>query len=154
MPKIFVIDETGKPLGEMDTKEALARAYQNGFDLVLVSPGATPPVARIMDFGKFKYEQEKQLRKQKKGSKKTEIKEVRISLRIDQHDLEVKKKKIAEFLAAGDKVKITLKLTGREMKFKARGVTALKEVAQSIPNIKIEQQPVIEGRIISMVISK
>lgn len=154
IPRILVIDETGESLGELDTKQAIELAYQKGLDLVLVGPGAQPPVAKIIDFGKFKYEQEKQLKKQKKGSKKTELKEIRISLRIGAHDLEVKRNKIIDFLGQGDKVKISLVLSGREMAYKPKAFEALSSFIKSIPNTKLDTPASIERKIISAIITK
>ena len=111
----MVIDDQGNNLGEIDREEALNLAKQKDLDLVEVAPDARPPVCKIIDWGKFQYEQEKEQRKQKAKSKKVDLKEVRLSFRIGQHDLGVKSKQARKFLDQGDKVRIQLRLRGREM---------------------------------------
>ena len=112
--RVFLIDDEGKQVGEMDTKEAFVLAQERGLDLVEVSPKATPPVCRIMDYGKHLYQQSKQLRIAKARQKKVETKGVRLGLRTDSHDLDFKKTQSEKFLKQGDKVKIDIVLRGRE----------------------------------------
>lgn len=109
-----MIDETGKGLGEISTEEALRIARERELDLVEVSPKATPPVCRIMDYGKFQYQQSKQDRLAKAKQKKVEIKGIRIGIRTDEHDLDFKKNQADKFLRKGNKVKIEIILRGRE----------------------------------------
>lgn len=109
-----MIDETGKGLGEMSTEEALRIARERELDLVEVSPKATPPVCRIMDYGKFQYQQSKQDRLAKAKQKKVEVKGIRIGIRTDEHDLDFKKNQADKFLRKGNKVKIEIILRGRE----------------------------------------
>lgn len=109
-----MIDETGKGLGEMSTEEALRIARERELDLVEVSPKATPPVCRIMDYGKFQYQQSKQDRLAKAKQKKVEVKGIRIGIRTDEHDLNFKKNQADKFLRKGNKVKIEIILRGRE----------------------------------------
>lgn len=115
-PEVRVIDETGAQLDVMTTDEAIQLAQDKGFDLVEVSPVANPPVCRIMDYGSFKYQKEKQLKAQKKQVKNIEVKSVRISMKISDHDKETKKKQANRFLEKGHKLKVELILRGREFK--------------------------------------
>lgn len=113
-PEVMVIDETGKHLGVFETKEAVQLAVDRGFDLVEVSPVANPPVCRIMNYGSFKYQQEKQEKQQKKQTKSLDIKSVRISMKISDHDKETKVHMAERFLEKGHKVKVEMILRGRE----------------------------------------
>ena len=113
-PEVRLIDENNEMLGVMPTYKALALAKERGFDLVAVSPKAQPPVAKLLNYGSFKYQQEKALKKQKVQQKKTDIKEIRLSPRIGQHDLAVRIKQAEKFLSKGDKVVIEVFLKGRE----------------------------------------
>ena len=131
--RVFLIDDEGKQVGEMDTKEAFALAQERGFDLVEVSPKATPPVCRIMDYGKHLYQQSKQLRIAKARQKKIETKGVRLGLRTDSHDLDFKKTQSEKFLKQGDKVKIDIVLRGRE---KAHQDLARKNLDQFLKSIE------------------
>ena len=119
-----MIDENGNSLGEIDTKEALERAELASLDLVLVAPLAKPPVAKILDFGKFKYEQSRKDRKNK-TKKSGEIKEIRLSYNTDTHDKEVKLKQAQRFLSEGHRIRLRLKLVGREIAFKDKGLEEL-----------------------------
>jgi translation initiation factor IF-3 len=112
--KVFVIDEKGNTLGEMNPQEAIAIARERELDLVEVSPKANPPVCRLMDFGKFQYQQSKQDRLARAKQKKVEVKGIRIGLKTDEHDLNFKKNQAEKFLRKGDKVKIEIILKGRE----------------------------------------
>lgn len=112
-----MIDAEGKRQGAVSIDQALYLAYDAGLDLVLVNAGSTPPVAKIIDYGKYRYAQEKQESKQKSKSKGSETKEIRLSLKIDEHDLNFKTKQAEKFIAEGDKVKLGVKLIGREMMF-------------------------------------
>ena len=115
-PEVRVIDESGIALGILETRKAIEIAEERGFDLVEVSPIANPPVCRIMDFGSFKYQKEKQLKAQKKQAKNIEVKSVRISMKIGEHDLATKKNQANRFLEKGHKLKVELILRGREFK--------------------------------------
>jgi len=132
--KVFVIDESGKTLGEMDPLEAIQIAREKELDLVEVSPKANPPVCRIMDFGKFQYQQGKQERLSKAKSKKIEVKGIRIGIRTDEHDLDFKNNQADKFLRKGNKVKIEIILKGRE---KAHRDLARKTLEEFIKKIKI-----------------
>lgn len=129
----MLIGQDGKSLGVTSIDQALYLAYEAGLDLVQVTPrpGGGPPVVKIMDYGKYRYAQEKQESKQKVKSRGPEIKEIRISLKINQHDLDFKTKQAEKFLNQGDKVKVTLKLVGREMMFAKR----VQEVLDNFKNL-------------------
>lgn len=116
-PSLRVINEEGKQIGVMSSSEALALAQEHGLDLVEIAPMANPPVAKIIDFDKFRYQQKKQEQQQKKNAKKTEVKTIWISVRISQHDMQIKAKKVSEFLSEGDLVKIELRMRGREQAY-------------------------------------
>jgi translation initiation factor IF-3 len=116
-PTLRVINEDGEQIGVMKTSEALALAGQHGLDLVEVSPVANPPVAKLIDYAKYKYQQQKLEQQQKKNAKKTEVKTIWISMRISEHDMEIKANKITEFLTDGDLVRIELRMRGREQAF-------------------------------------
>lgn len=115
--EVRVINEEGEQIGVMPLSQALALAHENGLDLVEVSPLALPPVAKLIDVAKFRYQQKKMEQQQKKKAKKTEVKTIWISMRISEHDMQVKAKKVIEFLTDGDLVKIELRMRGREQAF-------------------------------------
>ncbi len=116
-PTLRVINEEGQQIGIMKTSEALALALENGLDLVEVSPVANPPVAKLIDFAKYKYQQKKMEQQQKKKAKKTEVRTIWISMRISEHDMGIKAAKVSEFLTDGDLVKIELRMRGREQAY-------------------------------------
>jgi translation initiation factor IF-3 len=132
-----LIDEAGRSLGVVSRDQALYLAYEMEYDLVLLNDRADPPLARLMDYGKFQYMQQKQDSKQKAKSKTSELKEIRMGIKIDQHDLAVKIEKIKKFLDKGDQVKITIILKGREMMFRDK-------VEVLIDKIKNESQAILE----------
>jgi translation initiation factor IF-3 len=144
-PEVRLIDENGKRLGIKPTDEALNIAYEKGLDLVLVSPKAQPPVAKFLDFGKFVYQQEKQLQKQKLKHKKTEVKVVRLSLRIGKHDLKIRVEQAIKFLQKGHKVKIELVLRGRELQHIELGKKLLNDFLDQVKEqIEFEIETPIE----------
>ena len=116
-PTLRIISEDGQQIGIMKTSEALALASQHGLDLVEVSPVAVPPVAKLIDFAKYKYQQKKMEQQQKKKAKKTEVKTIWLSMRISEHDMGIKAKKVMEFLQDGDLVRIELRMRGREQAY-------------------------------------
>ncbi len=129
-------------------------AEEVGLDLVEISPGASPPVCKIMDFGRFKYEQQKKAGEAKKKQKIIEIKEVKFRPNIDTHDYDVKMRSVTKFLGEGDKVKVTLRFRGREMAHQERGRELLTKIAGDIEEIgKIEAMPKMEGRQMTMVVA-
>ena len=154
VPKVRVIDENGENLGVMFTKEAIEQAASVGLDLVEISPGADPPVAKYLDIGRFKYEAQKKANEQRKRQKTQEIKEIKMRPNIDDHDYQTKMKKVFQFLEEGDKVKMTLRFRGREMAHNQLGMAVLNRVAEDTSSVaKIEAHPRLEGRQMLMVIS-
>lgn len=131
----MLIDQDGNKLGEIPTKEALKLAQQSGLDLVLVAPQAKPPVARMMDYGKYIYEKEKKEKLAKKKQKKQLVKEMKFRLRIDEHDFNTKLKKIREFLEDGHKVRVVIMFLGRDILFKEKGKEILDRVVEQTSDI-------------------
>ena len=154
MPEIRLIDQDGENAGVVSPAAAMAMAEEVGLDLVEISPGASPPVCKIMDFGRFKYEQQKKAAEAKKKQKIIEIKEVKFRPNIDTHDYDVKMRSVTKFLGDGDKVKVTLRFRGREMAHQERGRELLTRIADDIEEIgKIEAMPKMEGRQMIMVVA-
>ncbi|GMG80890.1 translation initiation factor IF-3 [Paralimibaculum aggregatum] len=152
--QIRLIDENGDNVGVVTPLEAMDMAAEAGLDLVEISPNANPPVCKIMDFGKFKYETQKKAAEAKKKQKVTEIKEVKFRPNIDTHDYDVKMRSVSKFLGEGDKVKVTLRFRGREMAHQELGRTLLQRVAGDIEEMgKVESVPKMEGRQMTMVIA-
>jgi len=152
-----LIDETGQNIGVIATDKALALAQEKGLDLVEVSPLATPPVAKIVDYSKLKYQEEKERRKERAKQKKTEIKGIRLSLRISDHDKEVRIKQAEKFLNHEDKVKIEMILRGRERQHKDLAREIIKKFIDSIDQlipVKTEQALNIQGSKLSVMIAK
>ena len=150
-----LIDEDGQVMGIMSSGQALAIARERGLDLVEVSPMANPPVCRLMDWGRFKYEQAKKESEARKHQKTVELKEIRMKPRTDKADLEVKVRKIEEFLAEGDKVKVSVIFRGREMAHPELGRAVLDRVIGELKGVAaIERPPIMEGRMISMTVSR
>jgi translation initiation factor IF-3 len=149
-----VIDGEGENLGVLYTKEAIEQAKEAGFDLVVVSPQVDPPVAKFLDIGKYKYDAQKKANAAKKKQKTQEIKEIKMRPNIDDHDYDVKMKKVFEFLEDGDKVKMTLRFRGREMAHQQLGMQLLDRVREDTEEIaKVEARPKLEGRQMLMVIA-
>ncbi|MEL6219047.1 MAG: translation initiation factor IF-3 [Pseudomonadota bacterium] len=154
VPQIRLIDHEGENAGVVTPAEAIEMAEEVGLDLVEISPNASPPVCKIMDFGKFKYESQKKAAEAKKKQKVTEIKEVKFRPNIDTHDYDVKMRSVNKFLGEGDKVKVTLRFRGREMAHQELGRDLLQRVAVDIEEIgKVESMPKMEGRQMTMVIA-
>ena len=153
--EVRVIDEEGGMLGVMTPMAALNIARERGLDLVEVQPLAVPPVCKIMDWGRFKYEQSKKENEARKHQKVTQLREIRMKPRTGDHDIAVKVRKIEEFLAEGDKVKVSVTFRGREMAHPELGRVLLEQITQDIKTIaQVERPPVMEGRMISMIVSK
>lgn len=139
----------------MTRSEALSAAEQAGLDLVEISPNANPPVAKIIDWGKFNYQRTKQLQKNKKSAKATELKQMRVGLKISDHDLQVKANKVEKFLEAGHKVKYTLRYRGRELAHRDVGFTLAQRIIDSFDDtIVVDQKPQFAGRQLSFVIRR
>jgi len=146
-PQIRVIDQDGEQLGILTSAEALAKAQAAGLDLVEVSPNAEPPVCRIMDFGKFRFENSKQKQGAKKKQKKMQVKEIKFRPRTEIGDYNVKLKMIRKFLENGDKTKVTMRFRGREFAHQELGMDLLKRVVADLEEISIvESMPGMEGR--------
>ena len=141
-------------IGVLSTRDAIARAYAVGLDLVEISPNAEPPVAKILDYGKFKYEQQKKRNEARKKQKIVEIKEVKVRPNIDDNDYNVKLRAMKSFIGEGDKVKVTLRFRGREMAHQDLGIKVLERVRVDMePLTKIEQMPRMENRQMIMVLT-
>ncbi len=154
VPKVRVIDQDGENLGVLYTREAIAIAQEAGLNLVEVSPGADPPVCKILDVGKFKYEAQKKAAAARKNQKTQEIKEIKMRPNIDEHDYQTKMKAIQRFLEEGDKVKLTLRFRGRELSHGELGLKLLERVRDETAEMaKVEQLPRLEGRQMLMVIA-
>jgi len=150
-PQVRVIGSDGEQLGVMTAEDALARAVDVGLDLVEVAPGSTPPVCRIMDYGRYKYEQKKKAGKGKGHA--ASLKEIKLRPRTDDHDLATKLKKVRRFLMEGDKVKVTVMYRGREMVHRQLGRKQLDRVTGMLgPVATVENPPRMEGRFLSMIL--
>jgi translation initiation factor IF-3 len=152
-PEIRLIGADGENVGVVTPGRAMQLAEEAGLDLVEISPNATPPVCKIMDFGKFKYENQKKEAEARKKQKIIEIKEVKFRPNTDVHDYDVKMRNVVRFLEGGDKVKVTLRFRGREMAHTDLGRNLLERVAEDVKEIgKVENMPRIEGRQMVMMI--
>ena len=153
-PEIRLIGAEGENLGVVSPDQALGLAEEAGLDLVEISPNATPPVCKIMDLGKFKYEQQKREAEARKKQKIIDIKEVKFRPGTDTHDYDVKMRNVMKFLEAGDKVKVTLRFRGREMAHQELGMDLLQRVKADTEEIaKVEAEPRLEGRQMVMVLA-
>jgi translation initiation factor IF-3 len=154
VPQVRLIDQDGEMVGVMSARDALMRAYDAGLDLLEISPNAVPPVVKILDYGKYKYEQQKKANEARKKQKTVEIKEVKVRPNIDDHDYDVKMRAMKSFIEEGDKVKVTLRFRGREMAHQDLGIKVLERIRQELgETIKIEQMPRLENRQMIMVLA-
>ena len=152
--KVRCIDPEGEQLGVIETIEAIRKAEDFGLDLVEVQPNADPPVCKILDYGKFKYEAQKRANEARKKQKIIEIKEIKLRPNIDEHDYQVKMRNVQKFLHAGDKVKVTLRFRGREMAHQEIGANVLTRVREETDEFaKVEAMPKLEGRQMIMVLA-
>lgn len=152
--EVRLIDEEGNQKGIVPTLEALKLAKEKDLDLVEVSPNANPPVCKILDFGKYRFEQEKKLRESKKNQKVLKLKEIRMQPKIGPGDLDTKAKHVQEFLNEGDKVKVTIRFRGRELAHTELGYDVLNEVLKRLTSAYVvEKQPAMDGKTMSMTIS-
>jgi translation initiation factor IF-3 len=153
-PEIRLIGAEGENIGVISPEKAMILAEEAGLDLVEISPNATPPVCKIMDFGKFKYEQQKKESEARKKQKIIEVKEIKFRPNTDTHDYDVKMRSVLKFLQEGDKVKITLRFRGREMAHAELGRVLLERVAADVTDHgKVEAIPRLEGRQMVMMIN-
>ena len=151
--EVRVIDENGEQLGVLPTLDALRIGRERGLDLVEVAPTDIPPVCRLMDYGRYKYEQTKKERDTRKNATKVEIKEVRLRPKTDDHDIAFKTRNIQRFLEEGDKVKVTLVFRGREMAHPQIGRGILESIAEQVRSLgQVERMPLMEGRMMTMII--
>jgi translation initiation factor IF-3 len=152
--EVRLIDGDGQQRGVVPIGEALDLAQTAGLDLVEVSPKAVPPVCKILDYGKFRFEQEKRLKESKKRQKLVKIKEIRMQPKIEKHDLEFKAKHIQEFLAEGNKVKVTVRFRGRELAHTELGRKVLDSLLELIEvDYAVDKEPQMEGRFLSMILN-
>ena len=152
--KIRLVGADGEMVGITTVREGLRMAEEAGLDLVEISPGAEPPVCKILDYGKYKYHEQKKQQEARKKQKIIQIKEIKLRPNIDPHDLGIKLKAVEKFLEEGDKVKFTLRFRGREMAHQEIGMNLLRKVQEMLEGkIKIDQHPNMEGRLAVMVVS-
>jgi translation initiation factor IF-3 len=153
--KVQVIDEQGEKRGVMGIHDALDLAYEKKLDLVLVAPNAEIPVCKIMNYGKYKFEQSKKEKEAKKKQKIFEIKEIRITPNIEQHDFEFKLKNAQKFIEDGNKVKITVRFRGREMNYLKLGEQVLNKFIEELAEIStVEKKPLLEGKNMFIILAK
>ncbi len=149
-----MIDSEGAQIGIMQTRDALELAQNQGLDLVEISPSARPPVCKILDYGRYKYELQKKEKASRKKQHSVSLKEMRYRPKIDEHDYQFKTNHVTEFLKAGHKVKLFVQFRGREMAYQEFGKRILKRLAEELAEIAtVENEPKLEGRLMSMVVS-
>jgi translation initiation factor IF-3 len=154
VPQVRLIDQDGEMIGVMSARDAVQRAYAVGLDLLEISPNADPPVCKILDYGKFKYEQQKKKNEARKKQKVIEIKEIKVRPNIDENDYQVKMRAMKSFIEEGDKVKVTLRFRGREMAHQDLGIRVLERIRSELEAAtKVEQMPRMENRQMVMVLS-
>jgi translation initiation factor IF-3 len=154
VPAVRLIGPNGEQLGVLPTQRALAHAQDLGFDLVEIAPNAVPPVAKILDFGKYRFEKQQEAKEAKKRQKSVTWKEIRVSPKIDDHDIETKIKSASKFLAEGDKLKVTVRFRGRELAHPDRGRVLLMQIAERLKEHgTVERNPLLEGRSMSMIMN-
>lgn len=154
VPEVRVVAEDGSNLGVLSTEQALRRAQEAGLDLVEVNPKAVPPVCKILDFGKFKYEEKKKQREAKKKQTVVEVKEIKIRPKTDDHDLDVKVRAIRKFIEAGNKVKVTCRFRGREITHPERAQMQLTFILSKIEDVaNVEQRPAMEARTMAFLVA-
>jgi translation initiation factor IF-3 len=151
---VRLVDENGEQVGVVPSNAAIQRALDAGLDLVEVSPNADPPVCKILDFGKLKYQEQKKKNEARKKQKTIDIKEIKLRPNIDDHDYDVKMRNAKRFIDDGDKVKVTLRFRGRELAHQELGAQVLERVREELDEIaKVEQFPKMEGRQLIMVMA-
>jgi translation initiation factor IF-3 len=151
---VRVVGSNGEMIGVLPTREAIRMAYDAGLDLVEIAAAADPPVCKILDFGKYKYEIQKKKNEARKKQKVIEVKEIKMRPGIDEHDYQVKMRSMRRFLEEGDKVKVTIRFRGRELVHQDLGLKVLDRVREELDGLgKVEQMPRIEGRQMVMVVT-
>lgn len=151
--EVFLIEDNGKTYGRVAIDQAMYLAYEKGVDLVEISGKANPPIVKLIDYGKFQYEQHKKISKQKSKQKSSELKEIRVTLKIEKHDFETKVKKAIKFLDNGDKVRITVIMKGRENIFPDKATKMVNTFADATGAV-IEQKPIRMGNRITTIVNK
>ena len=152
--EVRVVGVDGEAVGIMSSDAALKLAYDQGYDLVLMAPQAQPPVCRVMDYGKYRFERDKKEKEAKKKQQTIELKEIQLSCRIDTHDFETKARHAQRFLEDGNKVRVVMRFKGREMSHVSIGQEIMKKFEESCSALgSVDKTPVLDGRIMSMVIS-
>ena len=152
--RVRLVDERGNMVGVVGRTEALQMAASAGLDLVEIAPNADPPVCKILDYGKFKYEEQKKKNEARKKQKIIEVKEIKLRPSIDDHDYQVKMRSMNKFIEEGDKVKVTMRFRGRELAHQDLGMNVLMRVSDDLEGIaKVEQMPRMEGRQMTMVVA-
>lgn len=152
--EIRLVGDDGEMIGVVSVEEGLKKADEAGLDLVEVSPNAKPPVCKILDYGKYKYEEQKKAAEARKKQKTVDVKEVKIRPGIEEHDYQVKMRNARKFLTNGDKVKVTMRFRGREMAHQHIGMDLLKRMIEELADVgKVDLEPKMEGRQIIMVLS-
>ena len=154
VPEVRLIGADGQQVGVMPTKEALAQAVEAHLDLVEVAPQASPPVCRIMDYGKYKYQQSKKQQEARRKATTIQVKEVKVRPKIEEHDMGFKLRNARRFLEDGDKVKISVIFRGREIAHTDRGFRILAQMSEALADVgTVEQNPKLEGRNLSMIVT-
>ena len=152
--QVRVVGVDGEAIGIMSSEQALKMAYDQGYDLVLMAAQAQPPVCRIMDYGKFRFERDKKEKEDKKKQQTMELKEIQLSCRIDTHDFETKVRHAQRFLGDGNKVRVVMRFKGREMSHISIGQEIMNKFRESCEELgSVDKPPVLDGRLLSMVIS-
>ena len=152
--KVRVVNADGEMVGVISKEEGIEIALEAGLDLVEVSPNADPPVCKVLDYGKYKYEAQKKANEARKKQKVIDVKEIKMRPGIDEHDYQVKMRSVRRFLDEGDKVKMTIRFRGREMAHQELGMKVLDRVREEVDELaKVEQFPKSEGRLMTMVIA-
>lgn len=155
IPQVQLIDDAGQKLGVMSTREAQEKAYEKNLDLVLVAPNGNPPVCKIMNYGKYKFEQSKKEKEAKKKQKTFELKELRITPNTEDHDFNFKAKNARKFIEDGCKVKITVRFRGRELNYVKQGEEILNKFIENLQDIASpEKKPVLEGKNMFIILAK
>ncbi len=153
-PEIRVVDADGEMVGIISVEEGIELAYEAGLDLVEISPNAEPPVCKVLDYGKYKYEEQKRKNEARKKQKTIDVKEIKMRPGIDEHDYQVKLRSMIRFLEEGDKVKVTIRFRGRELVHNDLGMKVLDRVRDETEELaKVEAFPRLEGRMMTMVLA-
>jgi len=152
--ELRVIDTNGEQLGIMSRKEALDISEEKKLDLVCIAPKANPPVCKILDYGKYKYDLQKKEKEARKKQKTTQVKEIRLSTFIEDHDIMVKAKTGSKFLKDGDKLKVSLRFRGRERDYVSRGMEVMNKFAEAVSDVgEMDKKPKFEGRNLTMILT-